>query len=524
MSDTNTTSPTPKSAAPVETSSSALKLVAVEDSGSKPEKRKRYLMNDAGNADRLVDTFGRALIYCPEHGFVVWTGTHWAQDDFILIERLAEQTMRRVFAEVGDLDDKDDRSKLSKFINRSLERKGITDMCQSAKRKLRLVHLPDFDAKPYLLNVKNGVIDLRTGRLRNHSCNDLVSKVIPITFDAKACCPIFMNFINRILPDAKLREYVQRAVGCGATGFPEKALFLLIGTMGGDNGKTTFLELCREALQSYAGEVQIETLMAKPKEAMMGNSINADLADLRATRFVTSSEVEQGQRLNVARVKYLTGRKQIRARYLRKPFFNFAPSHKIFLDCNHKPVIKNPHDAIWNRMKCIPFDVQIPKHEIDVHLGEKLRRELPGILRWIVEGAVLYLREGLPDVPKVQQATEAYRSESDVLAGFLTECRLDLKARVGKTELWNAYRTYSETAGESVLEKTDFEAQLRQRGINETRIEHGTVRAWTGIGLAASPPSGSATVGNGGKDSGKSEQPAQKRRWVKCSFLPERLK
>jgi putative DNA primase/helicase len=220
-------------------------------------------------------------------------------------------------------------------------------------------------------------------------------------------------------------------------------------------------------------------------------------------------------------VEYLTGRNQIRARYLRKPFFNFAPSHKIFLDCNHKPVIKNPHDAIWNRIKCIPFDVQIPKHEIDVHLGEKLRRELSGILRWIVEGAVLYLGEGLPDVPKVQQATEAYRSESDVLAGFLRECRVDLKEKVGKTELWNAYRTYAETSGESVLEKADFEAQLRQRGITETRIEHGTVRAWTGITLATSHPLSSATVGKGGKDSCKSEQSAQKRRGGKCSLAPQ---
>jgi len=132
----------------------------------------------------------------------------------------------------------------------------------------------------------------------------------------------------------KLREYVQRAVGCGATGVPEKVLFLLIGTMGGDNGKTTLLEICREALGEYAGEIQIESLMAKPKETMAGNTITQTWR-ICVARFVTSSEVDQGQRLNVARVKYLTGRNQIRGRHLHKPFLNFKPSHRIFLDCNH---------------------------------------------------------------------------------------------------------------------------------------------------------------------------------------------
>lgn len=142
--------------------------------------------------------------------------------------------------------------------------------------------------------MRNGTIDLRTGKLRRHSQIDFLTTLILIDYNPKAACPTFMKFLERILPDAKLREYLQRAIGCAATGAPEKALFLLIGTVGGDNGKTTLLEVCREALGGYAGEVLIETLMAKPKEAMMGNNINADLADLRGKRFVTSSEVEQG--------------------------------------------------------------------------------------------------------------------------------------------------------------------------------------------------------------------------------------
>ena len=128
-------------------------------------------------------------------------------------------------------------------------------------------------------------------------------------------------------------------------------------------------------------------------------------------------------------MKYLTGLGQIKARRLRENMITFSPTHKLFLDCNHKPVITDPNDAIWNRVKCIPFKIQIPEDEIDRDLPTKLRTELPGILRWIVEGAVLYYREGLGDPPDVTAATEQYRQESDRLKEFFEDrCVVPLPA------------------------------------------------------------------------------------------------
>jgi putative DNA primase/helicase len=148
----------------------------------------------------------------------------------------------------------------------------------------------------------------------------------------------------------------------------------------GKNGKTTLLEVIRDALgdREYAGQVQVDSLMIRPKEALSSNAVNTDLADLEGCRFVSSSEVEQGQRLSLSRVKYLTGVGQIKARRLRENMITFQPTYKLFLDCNHRPVITDPNDAIWNRMKCIPFKVQIPEKEIDKDLLAKLRPQLPG--------------------------------------------------------------------------------------------------------------------------------------------------
>src|SRR5262249_45584038 len=127
-------------------------------------------------------------------------------------------------------------------------------------------------------------------------------------------------------------------------------------------------------------------------------------------------------RLSLSRVKYLTGMGQIKARRLHENWVTFKPTHKIFLDANHKPVISDPHDAIWNRVKCIPFKVEIPPEKIDKNLPAKLRAELPGILRFIVEGSVTYLREGLGDPPEaIREATESYQKESDQLSEFIEE-------------------------------------------------------------------------------------------------------
>jgi putative DNA primase/helicase len=320
-----------------------------------------------------------------------------------------------------------------------------------------------------------------------------------------------MEFLFRIMgshPDASEGEnikanqmvsYLQKAFGCAATGKPEKVLFVLYGE--GNNGKTTLLEVIRDALgdKQYAGQVQVDSLMIRPKEAISNNAVNTDLADLQGCRFVSSSEVEQGQRLSLSRVKYLTGLGQIKARRLRENMITFRPTYKLFLDCNHKPVITDPNDAIWNRVKCIPFKFQIPHGEIDKDLPEKLRTELPGILRWIVEGAVLYHREGLGDSPDVIAATEQYRQESDRLKEFFDDrC---IVAAEGDANLWkkekvwvpvkDLYLAYSSWAGASgdkrPVSKGIFDERLQKMGRKQDRArpkggrETKQIRVWLGI-------------------------------------------
>jgi P4 family phage/plasmid primase-like protien len=471
-----------------------------------------YHWNDTGSADRLADLYGHELIHCAERkSYYVWTGQRWQLDEFVEVEKRAEKTILEAFAEAKHITDEEKRKAFLRFVNSSLSRAAIANMMHLAKKKVRQVSVNDFDREPWMLNAGNGTVDLRTGVLRPHRPEDLLSKMIPLRYDQHAECPQFMAFLFRIMgshPDAsegdninaeQMVSYLQTAFGCAATGKPEKLLFVLYGE--GNNGKTTLLEVIRDVLgdKEYAGQVQVDSLMIRPKEALSSNAVNTDLADLQGCRFVSSSEVEQGQRLSLSRVKYLTGLGQIKARRLRENMITFRPTYKLFLDCNHKPVIADPNDAIWNRVKCIPFKTQIPDAEIDKDLPTKLRTELPGILRWIVEGAVLYHRDGLGDPPDVTAATEQYRKESDRLKEFFEDrCTVAAggdvnswkkeKCWVPVADLYGTYSAWAVASGDKhPLSKGLFDERLQKLGRKQDRVRPGggrdtkQIRVWLGI-------------------------------------------
>ncbi len=221
-----------------------------------------YGWNDAGNGDRLADAYGDDLIYCDERkGLMVWAETHWTFDQFIRAERLAEKTLLSAFAEASRIADEKDRKAFLKFLNESLERSGIANMVHSVKRKVRLASINDFDTEPFLLNCRNGTVDLKTGLLREHRREDLLTKCIPFDYSPSATCPTFIQFIFGLMgagldvSEAQLEraerlvKYLQRLFGCASTGVAEKILAILYGR--GNNGKTTLIEIIRAALGDF---------------------------------------------------------------------------------------------------------------------------------------------------------------------------------------------------------------------------------------------------------------------------------
>lgn len=437
---------------------------------------------DLGNAKRLVSQHGEDIRYCyPWKRWLVWDSCRWIPDKTGQINRLAKETIRHIYHEAADATDEETRTKIAKWATSSEYGHRITAMISLARSEPGIPVLPeDLDSKPWLLNVINGTVKLSTGDLQPHCREDLCTKLAPVTYDPEAACPKWMGFLKRILrEDEELIAFVQRAVGYALTGSTrEQVLFMLYGT--GSNGKSTFLETIRTVLGDYARHTEFETLLVRGQ----GN-IRNDIARLSGARLVTAQEAEGGRRFAEAMLKNLTGNDTLTVRFLYSEFFEYKPEFKLFLATNHKPVIRGTDHAIWRRIHLLPFTVFIPPEERDKDLPEKLKNELPGILAWTVRGCLAWQSEGLAPPKSVITATQEYREEMDILAGFLVEyCVTSTNAEARAGRLYETYREWCEKNGEKPISRRGFSVRLQEKGFKRARTSH--YRMWKGIGIRTS--------------------------------------
>ena len=454
--------------------------------GRPPSKRPHEcLRTDLGNAERLILRFGRNLRYCHEmQSWFVWSGQRWQRDDNANVHRLAHETVRLIWTEAADLKDSDERKEVTTWALKSQSAGAISSMLKLAQAWLDVSIKADaLDADPYLLNVENGTLNLRTGELRKHSREDLISKLAPVTYDPQAELPEWDRFIHQLMLGRKeLVYFLQRALGYALTGAVEsKALFVLFGK--GDNGKTTMLEVFRSILGDYAGVIDINTLMAARHQNASAPS--PEIANLRGARFVTTSEADEDQRLNEAKVKHLTGMGRITARFLHKDPIEFDPTHKLFLDANYRPTVKGQDKGIWTRLKLIPFDLKLTEAEKDMRLMDKLKAEAPGILLWALSGCLAWQERGLGEPEEVKAATAEYRFAMDSLGRFVSDiCKTDDPAyEESARELYLCYRRWAEGAGEPPMSERSFSERLSDRGFTKHRRATGVW--WLGIRMDA---------------------------------------
>jgi putative DNA primase/helicase len=443
-----------------------------------PSPPRGYNLTDLGNSERFIAHHGENVRYCYLWGkWLVWNGARWERDDAGRVHRLAKKTVRSMYGEASDAEDEERRKAVAKHASRSEGADKIKAMLELARSEVPVA--PDeLDSDPWLLNASNGTIDLRTGELRAHGREDLITKLAPVEYDPNATAPTWEAFLERVLPGGELRAFVRRAVGYSATGDTSEQV-MLINHGAGSNGKSTFQEALAAALGDYSMRAPTEMLMAK-----RAGGVPNDVARLKGARFVAASETEEGRRLAESLVKDLTGQDAISARFMRAEWFEFQPTHKLWLSTNHKPEIRGTDNAIWRRIRLVPWAVTIPPAERDRKLAQKLRGELPGILAWTVEGCLEWRREGLQAPAEVRKATAGYRSEMDVLGDFLADrCFQGERLEVGKDDLYKAYQMWSEDAGERTETKRKFGMLLKERSVEDGRNSDRTKRIWKGIGL-----------------------------------------
>lgn len=441
--------------------------------------RKSYDRTDTGNAHRLYDRCNGEIHYSyARKKWYYWTGRVWALDETGEVKKYCDLVLSDMKAEAFEIEDDNEREKFLKFVTACGNSNRKNAMVTETQHLDGIPVLPDqMDSYREYLNCQNGIVNLRNGELMPHTQEFLMSKMCFSEYDTSGAKPErWLKFLSEVCNgDDDLVRYLQKCVGYSLTGsVREQCAFFLYGV--GNNGKSTFLETLSDMLGSYAANAQPDTIMAKRGEGTGGP--NSDIARLKSTRLVTTEEPSEGVRLNEGLVKQLTGGGKVTCRFLFGDEFEYEPEFKIWIATNHKPVIRGTDVGIWRRIRLIPFEVNIPKEKVDKNLKYKLRKEMPQILRWAVEGCMLYAKEGLEMPQCVKDATAAYKSEMDLLQAFADSCVV-IDYTVGKgvpaNELYSAYVKWAERNNEYVMTSRKFFTEIAKKLPEKKREARGIV-------------------------------------------------
>ena len=454
---------------------------AVEETEPFTIKERQYQLTDLGNAELFSDQHRHDSRYCPQSGkWNFFDGKIWMTDNDGAIERKAKETSRLMLRNAVDQQEVDQQGsgKLVRHALKTQSRARLESMIKLAQSEPGMsIQRTQFDADPWKLGCQNGVVDLKTGQLSEHTPNDCITRLVPGSFLPNTPAPIWTNFLDRVTGgNAELISFLQRAIGYSLTGsVREQCLFYLYGN--GANGKSVFLEVFSYLMSSYAKRISFNSLTAKHGQS----GINNDIARLVGARVVTSSEIEEGCHLNESLVKELTGSDTISARFLHQEYFEFKPEFKLWFAGNHKPVIRGTDHGIWRRIRLVPFEVTIPAEERDKDLPNKLLLEIDGILSWAIIGCLAWQREGLNPPQIVTQATDQYRHDSDLMGQFLLECCVQIpNIETTAKQLYARFKKWCEEGGYRPVTMTRFGLQLSERGFTK-RVSNGV--RWRGIGM-----------------------------------------
>ena len=429
--------------------------------------------DDMGNAQRFLDHYGKIVHYSYiDKKWYVYNGSFWEMDQKGIINSLADNVVndlkheKVVIENEGDSEE-DALKAWTKFKKKCRSNAGKKNMITEVQHHVSVMH-EDFDKENMLLNTPSGYVDLTDGTLHEHDLKKMFSKETNAEYTENIDCPQWITFLNQIFDgDQEMIAFMQRAFGYSLTGSTqEQVAFFCLGE--GQNGKSVCLNTVGAAAGSYAKTMNVSSVMLRNQSS----GANSDIARLEGARMVISSEANEGSRLDESLLKQITGGDKVVARYQYGSEFEFNPKFKLWMATNHRPFIRGTDNGIWRRIILIPFNVQIPKEKVDKNLSDKLKRELPGILNWMVEGAMMWQREGL-NIPRVvQEATNQYRKDMDVVDLFINdECEVNANYQEKSSVLYQTYKEWANDNSEYRMSSQKFNQEMRKK--YQRKLVHG---------------------------------------------------
>ena len=467
-----------------------------------------YELSDLGNAERFIDQHGERVRWVPKAKYwLIYDGTRWVWDERGEVVKLAQATARSIHRDAESESDPNRQRAVSRFALSSQNESRINGMLSQAKPHLAIL-MEELDTDRWVINCRNGTIDLKTRELKAHNPDDLLTKIVPVAYNPESKRTRFEQFLKEVLVEEDVIAFVKRFAGYSATGntHHERIFAILHGE--GMNGKSTLVELLQDALGDYATGTEAQTILTKRY-----HSINNDIAALKGARFVSVRETEKDEWLAESKVKELTGNDTITARFLFCEPFDFRPEFTLWISTNNKPGVRGTDNAIWDRIRLIPFNQRFEGKVKDIELPQKLREELEGVFAWIVEGCLEWQQHGLEAPKTVTEATAGYRAEMDTLAAFISDCCVvHENASVPATPLYNKYVAWCEENHETRMNQRSFGQELKRRGYRNETLTSGPYKArkgWFGIGLRVDDSDPDPSNGRRSKSDKDTTNPSQ---------------
>ena len=431
-----------------------------------------YGTTDAANATRMIHFMRGKYRFVTDVGWYYWDGTRYVHDK-------EKSIMQEMINSVQFFQGTDLGPAINKWMLVSQNKDRILNAIAIAGTDSSvLVRAIELDADANNLCTPEGIVNLRTGEIRpaikGVDLNTRQTSVSPRTMET----PLWSNFLKEVIEDEERIAYIQELFGAALFGDSRfHVLPVFVGT--GANGKSTIIDVMAGILNDYAATMPENFLLDTT-----GNAHPTDIARLRGVRLAVASETRPDGKFNESRVKMLTGGDTLSARFMGQNFFDFKPTHTLFMAVNHLPEVKSGGDGFWRRLRKIDFRKTIPVEKRKENLAQLLiEEEGAGILQWMIEGAVRVTNQGFSEPESVKMATQSYRHEEDHIAKFIDERTIIADtASVTKVSLFNAYREWCYENGEKPVTQNNLTREVKGR-LGVTESESAGFKMFVGVDL-----------------------------------------
>lgn len=436
--------------------------------------------DDAGRL--FVDVYYDFFRYnTTSKGWMVWASNRFTPDKWNLAERAAALIAKHIQIKMIDMD-VENLKDAANFVKKIRSSSGIRAILFFASADPRVVtSQEDYDKNPHLINTPLGVYEHLTGVLRNHRRDDLMTKVTAYAPDANFKPVYFLDFLNKITLGRKdLQEGLQRYLGSGCSGkYPKDNIGLFQG--GGGNGKTVLIESVTDVLGDYSGTLDIKYLTSQDKFNNSGH--NDELASTTGKRLVVSVESQEGKNFHEGNIKKFTGGDGFPVSFKHGHTFTIHPAFTLVILTNHKPKVTGRDKGIWRRLRFFPFEYTIPESEKDLDFKIKmLETDGAYIMHWLLEGCRKWYKEGYGTFETIEQATDQYKNDEDVLGNFINECcKLDKGFSIQANRLRTAFEKWCNENGEHIFSGRAWRQALEERGFARSHGMYG--KTWKGLTL-----------------------------------------